>query len=399
MIRSQSRRERHSAPLFPMIFFSNSIEIHTQEPFQTQFCFATFFPTQLSTRLASLPTLPTIRMPRVAKRKHQESPVDKKLKRDLAKARNAIKGKISPRLRAKKSKMEFEIPNITLAVYTALIQKDTSQLVKKGAYYTMESVMPKELLPGVFNPGLPDKKRLCYSTIDPKTGYVRGSTNGYPKSVQTHKACELRYKPSTQTLSVTAWNDEIESWQDCCRGLTFRNPNERQRLRTHKNRNGPLQIRYSKAASRSFLGLSTFLNTREEFDFADDDDGDDSTVDSLFGEGAAILESEASEDNFTVDSLWHKDNEAPKDNPFADSLWDEDSIVDSDDDEAPKDNPFADNFGDGDIIVLDGDDDEVSEDDPFADSFWGEDIIAVDSDNDDDNHISKRARGISLWFD
>lgn len=119
--------------------------------------------------------------------------------------------------------MKFEVPKVTLQVYAALVNKDISQLIKKGAYYTMEEVMPKELLPGVFERHVPENKRLWYNVIDPSTGYVR-STYGHPKSLQTSKSCELRYKPSTNSLSVTCWNSEIPSWNECCVGKSLKDP-------------------------------------------------------------------------------------------------------------------------------------------------------------------------------
>jgi hypothetical protein len=140
------------------------------------------------------------------------------LQKQLAAARKAIRGKISQRLRAKKSKMKFEVSNVAEHVFAALVGKHPSQLVKRGAYYTMEEVMPKDLLPGVLELDVAAGKRLWFIAIDPETWCVRGSTCGHPKSVRTDRACELRYKPSASVLSVTAWNGELRSWEECCLG-------------------------------------------------------------------------------------------------------------------------------------------------------------------------------------
>lgn len=148
---------------------------------------------------------------------------DNCLKDQVAKARKSIRGQIGRRLRAKTSKMRFDVPMVSLEVFAALCSKDVSQLPpKKGAYYPIVEVMPKDLLPGVFEPNVPEKNRLWYTAIDPESGYVK-STYGHAKSLQTGKACELRYKPSTKQLSVSCWNDEIMSWEDCCQGKTLTN--------------------------------------------------------------------------------------------------------------------------------------------------------------------------------
>jgi hypothetical protein len=55
--------------------------------------------------------------------------------------------------------MRFQIPRVTLSLYTALIGKHPSQLVKKGAFYTTEKIMPKYMLPVVFEPNVVRKKR------------------------------------------------------------------------------------------------------------------------------------------------------------------------------------------------------------------------------------------------
>ena len=87
----------------------------------------------------------------------------------------------------------------------------------------MEAILPKDLLPDVFDPTLPENKRLWYNELDPENDYETcKTTNGYPKSLHMSKPSELRYKPSTQVLSVTAFNDEIYSWEDCCRGNSLR---------------------------------------------------------------------------------------------------------------------------------------------------------------------------------
>jgi len=141
------------------------------------------------------------------------------LDRELKNVQRAIRGKFSPKLRSKTSSMKVMValPFPELEVFAALVGKDASTLVKKGAYYQTEEIMPVNLLPGVFDPYLPEKKRFRYNSIDPDSGFVR-STNGYPKTMNTSKACELRYKPSTRELSVTAWNIEISSWEECCKG-------------------------------------------------------------------------------------------------------------------------------------------------------------------------------------
>merc|ERR1711862_410983 len=84
-----------------------------------------------------------------------------------------------------------------------------------GAYYPMEEVEIRHLLPGVFDPNLPEKKRLWYNAIDAETGFCK-TTYGSPKSVNVNRFCELRCKPSNQTLSVTCWNSEIRSWEELC---------------------------------------------------------------------------------------------------------------------------------------------------------------------------------------
>jgi len=144
-----------------------------------------------------------------------EDPAD--LERELLRIRKAIRGKFAPKLKSRTSKMVIHVPVLSQLHFAALVGKDASALRKRGAYYEMEPVPPAELLPGVFDPGLPEKGRFWYNSIDPDSGYVR-SLNGCPKTLNTARACELRYKPSSKELSVTAWNIEISSWERCCNG-------------------------------------------------------------------------------------------------------------------------------------------------------------------------------------
>jgi len=139
------------------------------------------------------------------------------LERELLRIRKAIRGKFAPKLKSRTSKMVIHVPVLSPLHFAALVGKDASALHKRGAYYEMEPVSPAELLPGVFDPGLPEKGRFWYNSIDPESGCVR-SLNGFPKTLNTAKACELRYKPSSKELSVTAWNIEIHSWERCCNG-------------------------------------------------------------------------------------------------------------------------------------------------------------------------------------
>ena len=39
-----------------------------------------------------------------------------------------------------------------------------------------------------------------------------------PETINTVRSYELRYKPASKELSVTAWNIEISSWERCCNG-------------------------------------------------------------------------------------------------------------------------------------------------------------------------------------
>jgi len=159
------------------------------------------------------------------KRKHHDGninpndSVSNDLDAKLAAVRKAIRGKLSPKLRSKTSKMKIQIPLESLDIFAGLCGKDPSSLKKKGAYYEMEEVMPKDLLPGVFEEALPEKKRFWYNKQD-ESGLVKTS-NGWPKSVNTSKACELRYKPSTKELSVTCWNSDFKSWERCCSGIPY----------------------------------------------------------------------------------------------------------------------------------------------------------------------------------
>ena len=128
-----------------------------------------------------------------------------------------MRGKISQRLRSKTSKMKYEVPNVNLEVYTVLCRKNSVQELqkKRSTYYPMEEVLARLLLPDAFDPNMPESKRLWCNAKDPETGHCK-TTYGWPKSANVNRPCELLYKPSDETLSVTCWNSETHSWEGLC---------------------------------------------------------------------------------------------------------------------------------------------------------------------------------------
>eukprot|EP00640_Fibrocapsa_japonica_P006959 CAMPEP_0113938796 /NCGR_PEP_ID=MMETSP1339-20121228/5226_1 /TAXON_ID=94617 /ORGANISM="Fibrocapsa japonica" /LENGTH=162 /DNA_ID=CAMNT_0000942081 /DNA_START=99 /DNA_END=587 /DNA_ORIENTATION=- /assembly_acc=CAM_ASM_000762 len=151
-----------------------------------------------------------------AKKQRTSSGDENDLAREVQKVRKSIRGQIKRRLRSKKSKMKFEIPMVSLEVFAALVQKNVNDLpAKKGAYYPLQHVLPKQLLPGVFEPNIPEKDRLWYNVKGhPDAPEYCKTTYGHPKSLVVDRECEVRYKPSTKQLSVTCWSTELfKDWE------------------------------------------------------------------------------------------------------------------------------------------------------------------------------------------